>query len=151
MGGYKNLTYLNCLFLERMENPILPPLLYKVQTSLKNSACYLGRSSDNFCVYFSPTKSKNFSLQVEQEIQRRNLMQGDFKSQSQELAKARMKEKQLAKVYFLYFYLILFILLIWWLFILEQMNFRDKKSVYPKIHSTCFQFWLLSLTIGKFQ
>uniref|UniRef100_A0A8W8IHL5 Uncharacterized protein n=1 Tax=Magallana gigas TaxID=29159 RepID=A0A8W8IHL5_MAGGI len=27
-------------------------------------------------------KSKNYSLQVEQEIQRRNLMQGDFKTQT---------------------------------------------------------------------
>ncbi|KAK3585004.1 hypothetical protein CHS0354_024918 [Potamilus streckersoni] len=40
-------------------------------------------------------KSRNLSLQVEQEIQRRNLMQGDFKSQSQDLVKQKNREKQL--------------------------------------------------------
>ncbi|KAL3869241.1 hypothetical protein ACJMK2_041948 [Sinanodonta woodiana] len=40
-------------------------------------------------------KSRNLSLQVEQEIQRRNLMQGDFKSQTQDLVKQKNREKQL--------------------------------------------------------
>ncbi|GFN77047.1 rho-associated protein kinase [Plakobranchus ocellatus] len=43
-------------------------------------------------------KNKNLGLQVEQEVQRRNLMQGDFKAQYQDLQKAKTKEKQLAKV-----------------------------------------------------
>ncbi|XP_041359873.1 rho-associated protein kinase 2-like [Gigantopelta aegis] len=42
-------------------------------------------------------KSKNLGLQVEQEVQRRNLMQGDFKTQNQELLKLKSKEKQLVK------------------------------------------------------
>ncbi|RUS78321.1 hypothetical protein EGW08_013925, partial [Elysia chlorotica] len=43
-------------------------------------------------------KNKNLGLQVEQEVQRRNLMQGDFKAQYQDLQKVKTKEKQLAKV-----------------------------------------------------
>ncbi|CAC5419597.1 ROCK1 [Mytilus coruscus] len=42
-------------------------------------------------------KSKNLSLQVEQEIQRRNLMQSDFKAQAVELARYKTIEKQLNK------------------------------------------------------
>ncbi|KAK3090086.1 hypothetical protein FSP39_009049 [Pinctada imbricata] len=42
-------------------------------------------------------KAKNYSLQVEQEIQRRNLMQGDFKNQTQDLSKYKSIEKQLRK------------------------------------------------------
>ncbi|XP_067678854.1 rho-associated protein kinase 2-like [Haliotis asinina] len=42
-------------------------------------------------------KCRNLGLQVEQEVQRRNLMQGDFKTQNQELTKAKAKEKQLLK------------------------------------------------------
>ncbi|XP_012943125.1 rho-associated protein kinase 2 [Aplysia californica] len=42
-------------------------------------------------------KSKNLNLQVEQEVQRRNLMQGDFKNQHLDLQKAKAKEKQLGK------------------------------------------------------
>ena len=41
---------------------------------------------------------KNLSLQVEQEIQRRNLMQSDFKTQANELARFKTIEKQLNKV-----------------------------------------------------
>ncbi|XP_061192680.1 rho-associated protein kinase 2-like isoform X2 [Saccostrea echinata] len=42
-------------------------------------------------------KSKNYSLQVEQEIQRRNLMQGDFKSQTHDLTRYKTMEKRLNK------------------------------------------------------
>lgn len=42
-------------------------------------------------------KSKNYSLQVEQEIQRRNLMQGDFKTQTHDLSRYKNMEKQLNK------------------------------------------------------
>ena len=42
-------------------------------------------------------KVKNLSLQVEQEIQRRNLMQSDFKTQANELARFKTIEKQLNK------------------------------------------------------
>ncbi|XP_048758911.2 rho-associated protein kinase 1-like [Ostrea edulis] len=42
-------------------------------------------------------KSKNYALQVEQEIQRRNLMQGDFKSQTHDLTRYKTMEKQLNK------------------------------------------------------
>ncbi|XP_059146890.1 rho-associated protein kinase 1-like isoform X3 [Physella acuta] len=42
-------------------------------------------------------KSKNLGLQVEQEVQRRNLMQSDYKNQTHELQKAKTKEKQLTK------------------------------------------------------
>lgn len=41
---------------------------------------------------------KNLNLQVEQEIQRRNLMQSDLKTQTQELNKAKAREKQYEKV-----------------------------------------------------
>lgn len=42
-------------------------------------------------------KSRGLALQVEQEVQRRNLMQGDIKNTSMDLNKAKSKEKQLAK------------------------------------------------------
>lgn len=42
-------------------------------------------------------KSQALSLHVEQEVQRRNLMQGDIKNTSLELNRAKTKEKQLAK------------------------------------------------------
>nr|XP_022315785.1 rho-associated protein kinase 1-like isoform X1 [Crassostrea virginica]XP_022315786.1 rho-associated protein kinase 1-like isoform X1 [Crassostrea virginica] len=42
-------------------------------------------------------KSKNYALQVEQEIQRRNLMQGDFKNQTHDLSRYKTMEKQLNK------------------------------------------------------
>ena len=45
-----------------------------------------------FCV-----QRRGLALQVEQEVQRRNLMQGDIKSTSMDLNKAKSKEKQLAK------------------------------------------------------
>lgn len=40
-------------------------------------------------------KSRNLSLQVEQEIQRRSLMQSDYKNQSTEITKLKSKEKML--------------------------------------------------------
>lgn len=40
-------------------------------------------------------KSRNLALQVEQEIQRRSLMQADFKNQSADLTKLKAKEKNL--------------------------------------------------------
>ena len=43
-------------------------------------------------------QSRGLALQVEQEVQRRNLMQGDIKNTSMDLNKAKSKEKQLAKV-----------------------------------------------------
>ncbi|KAK6188435.1 hypothetical protein SNE40_004608 [Patella caerulea] len=42
-------------------------------------------------------KCKNLSLQVEQEVQRRNLMQGDLKNQYVDINKAKSKEKALEK------------------------------------------------------
>lgn len=45
-------------------------------------------------------KARNLSLQVEQEIQRRNLMQSDFKVQTNELTRCKTLEKQLNKEIF---------------------------------------------------
>lgn len=42
-------------------------------------------------------KSRGWALQVEQEVQRRNLMQSDIKNMSLEVNKSKSKEKQLAK------------------------------------------------------
>ncbi|KAL8570037.1 hypothetical protein ACOMHN_036314 [Nucella lapillus] len=42
-------------------------------------------------------KSRGWALQVEQEVQRRNLMQSDIKNMAMDLNKARSREKQLAK------------------------------------------------------
>ena len=50
--------------------------------------------------YFHVTyfQSRNLALQVEQEIQRRTLMQADFKTQTTELTKMKTKEKHLITV-----------------------------------------------------
>ena len=42
---------------------------------------------------FAFFQSRNLALQVEQEIQRRTLMQADFKTQTVELTKMKTKEK----------------------------------------------------------
>ena len=47
-------------------------------------------------------QTRNLSLQVEQEIQRRSLIQTDYKNQSSELAKFKTKEKHLFGVRFVF-------------------------------------------------